>query len=170
MALTITLAELIENVYRHAENDYPAYVIAQAHPNKNRLHLVIVDTGIGLYDSFRRSDSDSIRNLINKEKDALKMAIKPYVTSKTQRHSGYGLYIVSEMIYRHRGIFRLTSGKTTLLRSPSTGGWHKNMQTQMLDNLRWQGTELALQFNLTNPLPLLDVYNTLKSTEDEFFV
>jgi len=167
-ALEVAFAELVENVYRHADNDYPGFVIAQAHPRKDLLHIVMVDTGIGIYDSFRRSDREEVRQRAGTERDTLNMAVEAYVTSKTSNHSGYGLYVVSTLAAMNHGLFRLTSGRVSLLQQP-TAGWRKRIERKTLEHLAWQGTELGLMFNLKQPLPLIRVYNTLERDAEDFF-
>ncbi len=170
-ACTVMFAELIENIYRHSESSYPSYVIAQAHPTQKRLHVVVVDTGIGIYDSFRRSDSAFIKNRARSEYETIRMAIERYVTSKIKGHSGYGLYVISELMARNGGILRLTSGSTTLLQQPTRKGLRRKTISISMDNHpQWKGTELAIQFNLELPLPLQEVYNTLLLPGAEDFV
>ncbi|GMU21655.1 MAG: hypothetical protein AMXMBFR13_17460 [Phycisphaerae bacterium] len=168
-SLGITFAELIENVYRHAENDYPGYVMAQAHPAKQRFHVVIVDPGIGIYDSFRRSDVPEVRSRAVTERDALRMATEAYVTSKASRHAGYGLYVVSTLAEKNRGVFRLTSGRTTLIQKPQLAILQKGRQSEYLVHPRWQGTSLGLMFNLDVSLPLREVYTTMTKDAEDFF-
>ncbi|UCE61386.1 MAG: hypothetical protein JSU63_06485, partial [Phycisphaerales bacterium] len=42
-ALTVMFAELVENVYRHANSTFPSFVMAQAFPRTQKLHVVVAD-------------------------------------------------------------------------------------------------------------------------------
>ena len=166
-ALQVTFAELIENVYRHAQSDYPGFVIAQVHPTRRRLHVAIADNGIGVFDSFRRSDHEGVRRRAVSEVESLGMALEAYVTSKTRAHSGYGLYVVSDLAARNGGRFRLTSGRSSLLRQPV--GLRRRIAQTVLDHLAWQGTAVGLMFDLSRSLPLVAVYNTLERDAEDYF-
>lgn len=170
-ALYTVFAELIENVHRHAQNDYPGYVIAQAHPAKRRLHVVVVDPGIGILNSFLQSDKTEVRDRARSEAEALDMAIELYTTSKTHNHSGYGLYVVSRLLQHNQGVFRLTSGTRTLLirPNPEARSLKQAVAVSKLRHARWQGTELGLQFNLDEPMPLRTVYATMGGQEEDYF-
>ncbi len=91
--LHIIFSEMIENVYRHSESNYPAYVMAQAYPSARKFHFVVVDTGIGVYGSFRKSQSREVKQRAVDEKAAIEMALEKRVTSKTEGHAGYGLFV-----------------------------------------------------------------------------
>lgn len=159
--LCTIFTELIENVYRHAQSPHQGYVLAQAHPNTGYLHFVIVDNGIGIYDSFRRCNNPLLRSRCKSEKESLNLAIEKFITSKEKNHSGYGLYITSELCKLNRGYFRITSGENTLIIDGNT------KKTNYDTNNRWNGTEIGIEFNINNDLPLSEVYKTLKPIDEE---
>ena len=162
-ALTTMFAELVENVYRHAQARYGSYVMAQAYPTTRRLHVVIADTGIGIWESFRKSDSPAVRQRARAEKDALTMAVEKLVTSKTSKHSGYGLFVVRRLAELNGGRMRITSGRTTwetpAQRKAPSG--RRSELTPFTRHLPWNGTEVSLIIHLDAPLPLLEVYEEL---------
>jgi len=171
-ALKTTIAELVENLYIHSETDFPGYVIAQAHPTTRMISLGIADTGIGIYDSFRRSDNDIARAAASTPKDALEAAIRPLVTSKSSGHSGYGLYVVHKLAELNGGTFRLTSGRYTHLLRPKTRkrqGWPR----PIVEHAPWQGTFIGVLLNMDKPMNLAKVYETLPIPEgyerEDFF-
>ena len=49
----VALAEVIENVSRHAQLTSPGYVCGQFHPRTTRFCLCVADSGIGLRESFQ---------------------------------------------------------------------------------------------------------------------
>ena len=137
--------------------------MAQAYPTTRRLHIVIADTGIGVWESFRQSDSAAARQRAKTESDALKMAVEKLVTSKTSKHSGYGLFVVRRLAELNGGRMRITSGRTTwetpAQRKPPSG--RRSELTPFTRHLPWNGTEVSLMIDLNAPLPLLEVYKEL---------
>lgn len=169
-ALIVTFAELVENVYRHAKSRYLGYVMAQAFPKARRLHIVVVDTGIGIQRSFRESESESLRSRARNERDAIDLALEKLVTSKSSGHAGYGLYVVRRLVEGNHGQFRLMSGRITREIS-ETGTWiRKRRDDKILQHQPWGGTEVSVVFRLDQPLPLLEVYGELGPRDkDDFF-
>lgn len=161
--LTIVFAELIENVYRHAESNYGSFVMAQAYPDALKIHITVVDTGIGIYDSFRRTNDAKILNRCRSDRAAIDMATEKRVTSKSDRHSGYGLFLVTRLVELNGGQLRITSGRArkeiATFKKKFTNA--KSVRTTFEENLPWKGTEISLMFDLTSPLPLREVYREL---------
>jgi len=162
-ALTTMFAELVENVYRHAQTRFGSYVMAQAYPNTQRLHIVIADTGIGILESFRQSDRGNVRERAKSERDALAMAVEKLVTSKSSKHSGYGLFVVRRLTELNGGQMRITSGgatwETPARRKAST--IRRSEVTPYTTHLPWNGTEVSLIIRLDASLPLQEVYKEL---------
>ncbi|OWY73077.1 hypothetical protein B7486_01650 [cyanobacterium TDX16] len=171
--LSIMFAELIENVYRHAQSNSPAYVMAQAYPKSNALHVVVADTGIGIFASFRESNSAEVREKTTSEVRALEIATEKYVTSKTSRHQGYGLYIVRRLAELNGGQLRLMSGQTTrFIRSRRRPLGGSRVEYSMTDNQKWGGTAVSLMFNLNSELPIDRIWHELgpeSGFEEDFF-
>jgi anti-sigma regulatory factor (Ser/Thr protein kinase) len=171
-ALTTMFAELVENVYRHAQSNFGTYLMAQAYPKPRKLHVVVADTGIGIYDSFRKSDSSEIRERASSEAVALEMALQKLVTSKTDRHSGYGLYIVRRLVEQNGGAMRLTSGRASKRIALERPRWARaRTVAETIDHLPWGGTEISLMFDLDRPLPLMEIYRELgpPTRAEDFF-
>lgn len=171
-ALATVFAELVENVYRHAQSNYPSYVMAQAFPKTRKLHVVIADTGIGIYASFRESDRRDVQDRAVSEAETLNLAFEKLVTSKAEKHAGYGLYVVRRLVEENGGTIRLTSGRTTKLIGLPAGRWRRaRARQETTEHLPWTGTELSLIFNLDRPLPLREVYEELGPPDrrEDFF-
>jgi hypothetical protein len=101
---------------------------------------------------------------------AVKLATLPLVTSKPGRHSGYGLYVVSELAVRNGGTFRIFSGNEilTLYRK----GWRREEYEAIVPE-GWSGTWIAVLLDLNSLLPIGEVYSTLPPAEgtdvEDFF-
>lgn len=173
-ALEIAIAEIVENVYRHSGSTFPGYVLAQAHPNERKLHLVVADTGIGILDSFRRADNPAAVRYAKSESKALAGAVKPLVTTKRSRHSGYGLYVVSQLAHLNKGAFRLTSGRSTYLDQPRRSRAKASRRpNEISQHLYWRGTVVGLLLEMDGPLDIRSVYKLLPVPEgyeeEDFF-
>jgi len=168
-ALKTALAEMVENVYKHAESNYPAYVLAQAHPNTQKLSLAIADTGIGIQESFRRADNHEARKIGLSPKTALEGAVAPLVTSKLKGHRGYGLFVLRKLVELNKGQFRLTSDEHSFLVVPGR-------DRRTLDPTRrhhaWKGTFVSLLLDMKKSMDMQRVYRELPvpaGFEDEDF-
>lgn len=167
-ALHILLAEMIENVHRHAEITDDGFAVAQVYPRRLKMGITLVDAGIGVKESLRMGPATP-RGLRD-DADFLAFACQLHATSKPDRHSGYGLYLLSEVIARNRGTFSLTSGLATL-----TGySKHGRLAFERISHRPWQGTIVSVIINLHERLPILDVYREMPApsgyTDDDFFV
>ncbi len=131
MVLRHCVGELVDNVGVHAMAKTPAIICAQHFPNAKRTQVAIVDAGIGFRKSFQASAV--YQSLGLSDRDALKLGVAPYVTSKPivsgdPYASGYGrlgvgLFIVSEILLRVGGKLLLASGEATLRRTPAGQRW-----------------------------------------------
>lgn len=103
-------------------------------------------------------DNLNARDRLERGESPLAIAIQPLQTSKyTKGHSGYGLYLASELAVRNAGSFRLTSGDQSLSRYPRYGGEPSNIDR----HAPWQGTIVSLIFDLNQTIPYEEVYLTL---------
>jgi len=82
-----SISELGNNVMQHARA--PGYVCAQYYPSNDLVRLAIADSGIGICESFRVSESplwgDGLTHL-----DAMKLALAPHKSSKLHQRSAWG--------------------------------------------------------------------------------
>lgn len=174
-SLLIVFAELIENVIRHATSGAGALVGAELYPRKSKLTVVVVDAGIGIRESFLRGRNPEAKVRIQRGEDPLRLAVLPLVTSKPVTpefpvaHAGYGLFLASEIAVRNHGTFMLASDD----RSLSMYQRHARRHAVSVRHARWKGTIVCLVMDLSNVVPLRDVYQTLPrpdgySAEDFF--
>lgn len=169
-ALIVLFAELIENVNRHAGPETPAVACAQVYPKQNKLTLCVADLGIGLRESIATGSNPDLIRRLERGEPATLIATAPLTTSKPGKHSGYGLYVASELTVRNGGTFRIFSGREilTIYRRGSTRMIHR-VQVPC----QWNGTWIAMLLDLNTVLPIRDVYATLppapgKEVEDYF--
>lgn len=166
-ALVICFAELIENVVRHAGGGSVGFVGAQYYPGKQKLTIVVADTGVGVRRSFVDGRNPEIRRRIDRGEDPLRLAVSPLVTSKPVTplhdtgHAGYGLYLASEITVRNGGTFRITSDD----RSLTLYRQRNRPRAAATRHSRWQGTIVALVLDLQNVISIRDVYASLPYPE-----
>ena len=160
-ALSVMIAEMIENVHRHAQAPVDGFAVAQVYPQRLKMGITLVDAGIGVRKSFENGEpSISIAGLKTDE-DFLRAAIKLHVTSKSLGHSGYGLYLLSELISRNRGTFLLASGRATLVGYRRAG----KLFIESVQNRPWQGTIISVIIDLKRELPLNQIYKEMPLPE-----
>ena len=98
----------------------------------------------------------------------IKEASELFVTSKSQDHSGYGLYVARELCRRNGGLFLAVSGDAGYALRPNTpDSAVSDIEEFVSLDTPWSGTLFGLQFHLDRPLEVRDVYNSLPSTEVE---
>jgi anti-sigma regulatory factor (Ser/Thr protein kinase) len=152
--LYIILNELLGNVFHHAEPTQPAVVAGQVYQNSRRpfIEIVIADTGIGLRRSL--SARKEFRNRLRRE-SAVELATEVGVTSKTEKHSGYGLWIGKEFVKLNGGTFKLISGTESL----TGAGPYDSVSPRLKRD--WQGTIVGMRLWLDGPLAIGPVYRNL---------
>jgi hypothetical protein len=171
-ALVIAFSELIENVNRHAGNPKVATIGAQYYPAQRKLTITLADCGIGIRESFVQGHNDAAKRRLKHGENALRLAISPLVTSKPVRsaegigHSGFGLYIVSELTLRNGGTFRLMSGSDSLTLYKRQVRDNSARRSELVNSPYWQGTLISLLLHLDNLLPIGEVYRTLPPPKD----
>lgn len=163
-AFEIMIAEMIENVHRHAEATVDGFAVAQVYPGKLKMGITFVDGGIGVRRSFEDGEpSVSIENL-KSDADFLREACRLHSTSKSSRHSGYGLFLLSEVVARNRGTFMISSGTATLI-AYLRGG---QVVFDSYSHKPWQGTIVSVIIDLRQRLPILDVYRAMPESSEVF--
>ena len=156
-ALSVLISEMIENVHRHAKTPVDGYAVAQLYPEKLKLAITLVDAGIGVRGSFEEGTPSVEIDKLNDDADFLIESTNLYSTSKNQKnsgHTGYGLYILSELVAKNRGTFLLTSGTATII------GYQKRDKVTFdrYTHSKWNGTIISIILDLNNSLPINEVY------------
>ncbi len=159
--LSVMIAEMIENVHRHAQAPVDGFAVAQGYPQRLKMGITLVDGGIGVRKSFELGEPSIPIADLHTDEDFLRAAIKLHATSKSSGHSGYGLYLLSELISRNGGTFLLASGHATLIGYRRDG----KLFVESYENRYWQGTIVSVIIDLTRDLPLLQIYKEMPLPE-----
>lgn len=169
-ALMVLISEMIENVHRHAQTPVDGFAVAQVYPKHLKMGITLVDAGIGVQESFRNGHPSVPIQRLRTDEDFLREAVRLFATSKKERHSGYGLFLLSRLIGRNRGTFLLTSGTATLVGYQRS----KELAFDVYHHRPWQGTIVSVIIDLKRQLPLLEVYREIPAPagfeDDELFV
>ncbi len=151
------LYEILENIFRHAQSSSGGFVAAQAYPLLGFLEVAITDTGIGIAESLRENPLYVDKNTL----ECLKLAIEPKITSKSEEHSGEGLYFSSEIVKLNKGTFCIFSQDGKLCLQNETENIEKSSY--------WQGAivvfSLKLPFEAT--ISLEDLFNERTNSNHE---
>ncbi len=118
-ALAYSLREIIRNVVEHSDATTVKFCL-QHWPSKNRVHLAILDQGMGVRKSLQANPHLEMKS----DLDALRLAIKPGVSGKMfegvesnaddrWENSGYGLFLTSRLSAAS-GNFWIFSGTAAL--------------------------------------------------------
>ncbi len=156
--LIVVFAELIENIHRHAGLSSVAFACAQVYPKRRKLTICVADTGIGIRQSILTSSNERLIQRMQAGESSVLLACLPLVTSKPDKHSGYGLYVASELVVRNGGTFRIFSGDEIYTRYQKN--WQKRENLLRVQD-PWNGTWVAMILDLDARIPVGDVYVTL---------
>ncbi|MHB0775444.1 hypothetical protein [Halomonas sp. WWR20] len=110
-----SVSELINNVIQHS--DGTGYIAAQYYNKHDVVVVSVVDSGIGIKQSFYTSGSP-LTNRIHDDKSALEAALEPNTSSKTHaaaswggtENAGVGLTLLSDIARQSGGYFHVCSG------------------------------------------------------------
>lgn len=112
--IAYSVSELIKNVQQHSCGI--GHIVAQHYPSTGLTQIAIVDNGIGIKESFFRTSSP-VSAQINSDLDAIKLALKAEVSSKTHsvgvggvENAGVGLTFLTEIARNAKGHFQVVSG------------------------------------------------------------
>jgi anti-sigma regulatory factor (Ser/Thr protein kinase) len=153
-SLFILIAEMIENVIRHARITRDGFAIAQVYPRQLKMGLAFVDSGIGVRRSFEEGEPSVSISGLREDVDFLRAACELHVTSKARAHSGYGLFLLSQVIANNHGTFLLSSGHGTLVAYQE----RRDVRMDALTHGAWEGTVVAAIVDLHQELSVGRVY------------
>lgn len=149
-ALKTCVNEMIENVFYHAESPTDALVSAQAYKKRQRVELVIADTGRGIRAAFADSPEYAARSF--DDCHAVRLALEKNVTSTGDVRRGIGLWVASELARCNGGEF--------LILSKEGGVRVVGDDVSDVTDLFWPGTLVAIEFRLDRPINLKAVYDS----------
>ena len=150
------ISELTRNVFEHAYSKIGAILCAQYYKKSNTIRIGIVDRGVGI----RETISESYR--VSNDIDAIKLALTPGITGKTQRiggtdyNAGAGLFFIKSIAKVNKDFFMIYSGKSMyklLKENPRKkirleADPFKDKHSSSEDFPYWQGTIVGVDMKL----------------------
>lgn len=143
--------EVIDNVLLHSEAGY-GLVMAQFHPISNRIAICVYDSGIGIYNSLKKS-----KHKPKSLSDAISLAVQEGVgDGKGQGNGLFGLY---QIIKENQGRLTITSGSSSIM-------WTSNCEMKKFEELPYIGknfgaTTVDFMLNLGNNIDIQSAFKTI---------
>ncbi|MBE6186072.1 MAG: hypothetical protein IJN45_07070 [Alistipes sp.] len=141
--LKYMLGECIDNIIQHA-NSKRGYIFAQSYPDKGYLDICIADNGITLLGSYKTLADNEIEG----DLEAIQAANRGISTKNlpNAENRGYGIITSKNMLVKGLGgNFIMMSGNAVHLYNSE----HRKF-IEMPDNIRWDGTIIALRIPYIN--------------------
>jgi hypothetical protein len=128
-SLSISLAELFNNICDHAHSPVQGYCLTQYYPKKHQLVTAVCDFGIGIPSSINNYWAAQGKDRLS-DSDALRLALRRKVTTKsTPRNRGFGLDNLSNIVRSLGGHLFFLSNFATLKQN-AAAEWHTQILTQ----------------------------------------
>lgn len=145
VALQYSMREIIRNAIEHSQSQV-LVLFGQYWPTKHIAEIVIYDVGVGVHNTL----VDSGEHKVDRDADALLLAIKPGITGVSERersfqhegwqNSGFGLYVTSRFCSEN-GVFRMISG---------TRGVTRNSRGIVIHEWAFGGTCIQMKIRTNN--------------------
>lgn len=145
------LNEIMDNVLLHSEAGH-GFVMAQYHPAKNTIAICVYDSGIGIYNSLKKSCHRPGNPM-----DAISLAIQEGVgDGKGQGNGLFGLY---QIVAENNGALTITSGPSSIMWTPN-GGMRKFEQLPYISN-DFNATAIDYRLNLGKTIDIQRAFRSI---------
>jgi anti-sigma regulatory factor (Ser/Thr protein kinase) len=152
------ISELTRNVFEHAYSKDGAILCAQYYKKSNTIKIGIVDRGVGIRETISESYP------VSSDKEAIRLALTPGITGKTQRiggteyNAGAGLFFIKSIAKVNKDFFVIYSGNymyKLLKENPEKkvrleADPFKDKHSGGEDFPYWQGTAVGVDMKLDN--------------------
>lgn len=148
-----SLYEILDNVFQHSKAGV-GYFMCRLYPRDKRISFCIADAGIGILNSFSKSEKYNPKSPV----DAITIAVKEGVTS-SEEGQGNGLWGVLEIISYNQGQLTVTSSGGAIYYNQETG------KVTVFDKLpRFDrengGTIVDIQINIDTAIDMSEALKT----------
>ena len=134
--ISYLIDEMTHNINDHSQADR-GLIFAQYYPSSNYVDLCICDTGIGIYNSYKKSQKFHPRN----EEEAIEFAINGRSTKDRPEARGFGISTSRHMLVNGlKGKFFIMSGNTAYIQTIEKKGI-----INFPDTFFYQGNYVALR-------------------------
>ncbi len=166
------ISELVRNVLEHSNSQHGAIVSAQYYQKSNTIRIGIVDSGVGISKTIRRSHSAPT------DLDAIQLALTPGITGTTSKeggtdyNAGAGLFFTKSIAKINKDFFILYSGNTLykLLREKDEkkvilySDPFKDKHTKDIKLPIWSGTVVGIDIKLTKTEEFTTLLDSIRDT------
>lgn len=160
------MREIMRNVVEHSmAKDF----MLDLYINNNELGFRVVDNGIGIKKSLEKNPS----YLLKDNMTALAFAIRPGITrsyhndplrSDEWQNSGFGLYMVSNIINKINGRFEIATGNIRLIYEKN----RLNYIRSSIDNVKRGGTEVLCVFNTNQKINTMETIKEISQKGNDY--
>lgn len=155
-------AEVLDNVFHHAQSPLGAVVCAQTYPQRRYIEFAIADVGRGIAASL--ADNPEHRAISAVPVEAIQLALKPGVTRRPSWNRGWGLSWLARAIEKNGGRLLIYSHDAVV----QVGAVERVATSVPL----WPGTIVTWQVSMDRPLQLkevMDEFDPPDSSLDDLF-
>lgn len=162
-------SEMVRNCIEHSNSDSGAFICAQYYRKSRRIAIGIADSGVGVFESMRRSHK------VANDKDAILLALQPGITGATSRiggneyNAGAGLFFTKSIATLSRNRFFIYSGdtmfrlmKTRLRREPQLEANPLLDPHTIAPAPRWPGTVVGIDISIDNGISFSELLNKIR--------
>lgn len=151
------MREVTRNVIEHSKSK--EMILLLYYDKKNEFGFKVIDMGIGIKKSLNSNPNYKIAD----DKTAIAFAVRPGITRSWKRdpfrdevwqNSGFGLYMVSNIINNIKGRFEISSG--------NSGLEYRDGFSNFLDK-KIKGTEITVVFDKTKEFNTIKIINRISS-------
>lgn len=144
-AIQWLLAEILENVFNHADTEQPAAICAQHYPRGRTLDLAICDVGQGL-----RGSLAAVRPVFS-HGEAVDLAIERGISATDEAARGNGLSGTLEIARHNRATLKIWTGDVLYT-------WKNGMDRGFVEIPPVRGTGVSLSLDTRHPVNLEDTW------------
>lgn len=145
------ITEVMDNVITHSEASQ-GLVMAQLHPQTKHIVFCVYDTGVGIYNSLKKS-----KHTPQTELDSLSLAMQEGVgDGKGQGNGLFGLY---QIVLHNHGRLTLTSGSSSIMMR-ETGEIQKFERIPFISYAN-KGTTVDFQLDLSKEIDIVSAFKSI---------
>ena len=166
------VSELVRNVLEHSCSKHGAIVCAQYYPESHTIRIGIVDSGVGISKTIRRSHTAPT------DLDAIQLALTPGITGTTSKeggtdyNAGAGLFFTKSIAKINRDFFIIYSGNTLYKLLREKKGDEIKLYSNPLDDKHtkdvtlpnWLGTVVGIDIKLKETQEFTLLLDSIRDT------
>ena len=146
--LDYSVNELLENIDRHSETKNHSTIVVQSYPSKHKLDFCIIDNGIGIPNSLRKTQKYKKWT----DEECILNSTKRNIRTEENNGQGNGLHIMKNFVKSTKGSFSIFSD-CSVYKYDAENNIDK---THKIDGF-WQGTIIKISVNTNHSVNINDI-------------